>query len=72
MGGQTVISEKRTPATAPLSLARVKMSVDREPSVEFASQETSAIQGVMANNRHYEQGTPGTSVECECTNLSRP
>ena len=51
---RTAISEKRTPATAPLSLARVKISVDRESSVEFASQETRAIQGVTAGGKRDE------------------
>ncbi len=39
----------RTAATAPLSLAAVKMSTSWEASVALASQATSAIHGVVAN-----------------------
>jgi len=44
----TVVVVKRTAETAPLSLARVKISSMSEASVELLSQETRAIQGVMA------------------------
>ena len=40
-----------TAATAPLSLASVKISSSIEALVEFASQETRAIQGVVAISR---------------------
>lgn len=40
---------RRTAATAPLSLAAVKMSTSWEASVALASQATRAIHGVVAN-----------------------
>lgn len=57
-----MILEERTPATAPLSLARVKMSSISEASVELASQETRAIQGVTAgkmDGEHRVSNDPG-------------
>ena len=47
-----------TAATAPLSLASVKMSSVLEASVELASQETRAIQGAMAGIECGKQGAP--------------
>ena len=70
--GGTVISEKRTPATAPLSLARVNMSLVWEASVELASHETRAIQGVTAEDRRnkalvraQQKSSPHTGVTRE-------
>lgn len=45
------LSGVRTAAIAPLSRASVKMSSTWEASVAFASQETRAIQGVVADDR---------------------
>ena len=46
-----------TAETAPLSRARVKMSSSMDASVELASHDTSAIQGVVARKYH---GQPAT------------
>jgi hypothetical protein len=54
--GEAAIVVERTAATAPLSLASVKVSSISELSVEFASQETRAIQGVMAGSGYGKQG----------------
>jgi len=53
--GQTAIAVGRTVETAPLSLASVKISSTSEASVESLSQETSAIQGVMAGEGRNKQ-----------------
>jgi len=60
---QTAIDAERTAATAPLSLASVKISSDSEASVELPSQETRAIQGVMAGNGRDKQGVPKRPAE---------
>ena len=49
------VATERTAATAPLSLASVKMSSVSEAFVELPSQETRAIQGVMAGNGYDKQ-----------------
>ena len=48
-----------TAEIAPLSLASVKMSSISEASVELPSQETRAIQGVMAGEGHDKKGISG-------------
>ena len=53
---QIMAKVERTVATAPLSLARVKISSVPEASVELLSQETRAIQGVTAGNVRDSQG----------------
>ena len=45
-----VMKELLTAPTAPLSLAKVKMSSAKDISVAFLSQDTKAIHGVTANN----------------------
>ena len=55
--GEAPIAVKRTAATAPLSLASVKVSSTSELLVEFASQETRAIQGVIAGGGYGKQGS---------------
>jgi hypothetical protein len=71
--GEAAIVVEPTAATAPLSLASVKVSSTPELSVEFASQETRAIQGVMAGGGYGKQGSSErsdgerTGVICEVT-----
>ena len=64
---QTVVAVERTAATAPLSLASVKISSTEEASVELLSQETRAIQGVMAGNEYDKQIAPGGPKESRST-----
>ena len=56
-----MIAAERTAATAPLSLASVKISSTSEASVELLSQETRAIQGVTASNGHGKQAAEMSS-----------
>ena len=52
---QTAMAGRLTAETAPLSLASVKISSTSEASVELLSQETRAIQGVMAGKGRDKQ-----------------